>query len=85
MLNQVVLTGNLRDDPSTHYTPEGLAIIHFFQVAQTMHNIVVDRETARRIAEYLTEPLPILLENYSDEEGKSNSGSPQDSDVNIKY
>lgn len=29
MLNQVVLTGNLGDDPSSHYTPEGLAITHF--------------------------------------------------------
>ncbi len=27
--NQVVLTGNLGDDPSAHYTPEGLAITHF--------------------------------------------------------
>ena len=24
MLNQVILTGNLGDDPSSHYTPEGL-------------------------------------------------------------
>jgi single-strand DNA-binding protein len=29
MLNQVVLTGNLGDDPSSHYTPEGLEITHF--------------------------------------------------------
>ena len=29
MLNQVVLTGNLGDDPSAHYTSEGLAITHF--------------------------------------------------------
>lgn len=29
MLNQVVLTGNLGDDASSHYTPEGLAITHF--------------------------------------------------------
>ena len=29
MLNQVVLTGNLGDDPSSHYTLEGLAIAHF--------------------------------------------------------
>ena len=29
MLNQCILTGNLGDDPSSHYTPEGLAITHF--------------------------------------------------------
>ena len=29
MLNQVILTGNLGDDPSSHYTPEGLAVTHF--------------------------------------------------------
>jgi len=29
MLNQVILTGNLGDDPSAHYTPEGMAITHF--------------------------------------------------------
>ena len=28
MLNQCILTGNLGDDPSSHYTPEGLAIIN---------------------------------------------------------
>jgi transposase InsO family protein len=28
MLNQCILTGNLGDDPSSHYTPEGLAIAH---------------------------------------------------------
>jgi single-strand DNA-binding protein len=28
MLNQVILTGNLGDDPSSHYTSEGLAITH---------------------------------------------------------
>jgi single-strand DNA-binding protein len=29
MLNQCILTGNLGDDPSSHYTPEGLAVSHF--------------------------------------------------------
>jgi single-strand DNA-binding protein len=29
MLNQCILTGNLGDDPSSHYKPEGLAIAHF--------------------------------------------------------
>jgi single-strand DNA-binding protein len=29
MLNQCILTGNLGDDPSSHYTPEGLAITYF--------------------------------------------------------
>ena len=29
MLNQCVLTGNLGDDPASHYTPEGLANTHF--------------------------------------------------------
>jgi single-strand DNA-binding protein len=29
MLNQCILTGNLGDDPSSHYTPEGLAVTHF--------------------------------------------------------
>lgn len=29
MLNQLILTGNLGDDPSSHYTPEGLAVTHF--------------------------------------------------------
>jgi single-stranded DNA-binding protein len=29
MLNQCVLTGNLGDDPVTHYTSEGLAVSSF--------------------------------------------------------
>ena len=29
MLNQCVLTGNLEDDPASHYAPEWLAITHF--------------------------------------------------------
>ena len=29
MLNQCILTGNLGDDPSSHYTTEGMAITQF--------------------------------------------------------
>ena len=37
MLNQCILTGNLGDDPSSHYTPEGLAVSHFNIAFKSSH------------------------------------------------
>jgi single-strand DNA-binding protein len=37
MLNQCVLTGNLGDDPVTHYTPEGTAVATFSLAFNTSH------------------------------------------------
>lgn len=37
MLNQCVLTGNLGDDPVSHYTPEGLAVSTFNLAFHTSH------------------------------------------------
>lgn len=45
MLNQVVITGNLGDDPSSHYTPEGLAVSHF--------NIAFNSSTRKKTANWI--------------------------------
>jgi len=37
MLNHCILTGNLGDDPLTHFTPEGLAIASFSIAFSTSH------------------------------------------------
>lgn len=45
MLNYCVLTGNLGDDPSSHYTPEGLAVSHF--------NIAFNSSTKKKTANWI--------------------------------
>jgi single-strand DNA-binding protein len=45
MLNQCILTGNLGDDPSSHYTPEGLAVTHF--------NIAFNSSAKKKVANWI--------------------------------